>query len=113
SELPTTITDTFESWGLPLLEGTVTSDPERTVTAAEAIGYPVVVKGEASGLAHRTEIGAVEVNLRGPEQVREAFARVADSLGEAGYRDTRIRVQPYRPGLEVIVGGFIDGSLGP
>ena len=48
--------------------------PARTVVAARAvaadIGYPVVLKGE--GIAHKTEAGAVKLNLRSGQEVSDA-----------------------------------------
>ena len=43
---------------------------EEVLTASDAIGYPVVLKGE--GIAHKTEAGAVQLNLASPEQLRAA-----------------------------------------
>ena len=43
---------------------------EAAATAATRIGFPVVLKGE--GIAHKTEAGAVALNLRSAESVAEA-----------------------------------------
>ena len=50
---------------------------EEVLTAADAIGYPVVLKGE--GIAHKTEAGAVQLNLASPEQLRAAAETMACS----------------------------------
>jgi acetyl-CoA synthetase len=50
---------------------------EEVVTAANDIGYPVVLKAAASGLAHKSEAGAVVVGLSGDNELQEAVARMA------------------------------------
>ena len=57
------------------------TSPDDAVAAAESIGYPVVLKGE--GIAHKSEAGAVHLNLHSAEAVRdaaEATAKVAPTL---------------------------------
>lgn len=102
-----------ESWGIPLETGTLASTPPDAVAAAETMGYPVTVKAEAPGLAHRSDIGAVRLDLRGPAEVEAAHIEVAALASEAGWGPATARVQRHRPGLEVIVGGLKDAHLGP
>jgi acyl-CoA synthetase (NDP forming) len=45
--------------------------------AAEALGYPVVVKSADEDITHRTELGLVAVNLSDGTQVENAVARMA------------------------------------
>lgn len=48
--------------------------PESAGTGAAGIGFPVVLKGE--GIAHKTEAGAVVLNLASADEVAEAAARM-------------------------------------
>lgn len=48
--------------------------PAEAATAAETIGFPVVLKGE--GLAHKSEAGAVRLNLTSAEEVTEAAEKM-------------------------------------
>lgn len=102
-----------ETWGVPALAGTTTDSVEKTVAAARRLGYPVVVKAEATGLMHKTDMGAVCLDLRSDAEVREAFEHVVRRATEAGWRPVSTRVQPFRPGLEMIVGGLVHETLGP
>jgi acetyl-CoA synthetase len=52
-------------------------DAAGAVEAAEAIGYPVVVKAVAADLAHKTEQGAVRLNLADARAVRAAVDDLA------------------------------------
>jgi acyl-CoA synthetase (NDP forming) len=103
----------FEEWGLPLVEGAIARTADEAVEIAEAIGYPVVVKVVAGGLAHKTEVGGVRVDLRAASAVGEAIEEVTASATASGHSVEGVRVERYRPGLEMIVGGLIDPVFGP
>ena len=46
------------------------------VAAATRLGYPVVLKGVAEGVAHKSDLGLVHVGLRDPDAVARAYAAV-------------------------------------
>lgn len=110
---PSPILGSPDSWGIPLDIGTVATNPGAAVTAAESVGYPVVLKVEAPGLEHKTDVGGVLLDLRTAEEVETAHRTVVDRAAEAGWPGAGSRVQPYQPGLEVIVGGLRHDSFGP
>ena len=68
------------AFGLDVPEGRVASAAEAP-TVARALGFPVVVKALAAGLAHKTEAGAVALDLKSEIEVEAAVARMA-GLGE-------------------------------
>lgn len=103
----------LEEWGLPLIDGIVVSSAAESARAADTLGYPVVVKVESPGLSHRTEVGGVIVNLSNADAVQAAFEKVAEFAKSAGHPVIGARVEPYRPGLEVIVAGVQDETFGP
>ena len=47
------------------------------VAAATRLGYPVVLKGVAEGVAHKSDLGLVHVGLRDPDAVARAYASVS------------------------------------
>src|SRR5690606_1449792 len=58
---PVTLTEheaktALAAYGLPVPEGRVAEKPAQAAEAAEALGFPVVLKG--LGVAHKTEAGA-------------------------------------------------------
>lgn len=61
-------------FGVSIPKAKRTSSAENAAEAAEMIGFPVVLKGE--GIAHKTEAGAVRVNL----QSRQAVLNAANSM---------------------------------
>jgi acyl-CoA synthetase (NDP forming) len=107
------IDDDFERWGLPLVEGETAHTADEAIAAAERLGYPVVVKVVSPGLAHKTETGGVKLALADAEEVARAIDEVTATAIEAGQIVEGVRVERYRPGLEVIVGGLVDPVFGP
>jgi succinyl-CoA synthetase beta subunit len=64
--------------------------------AADHVGWPVVLKGVAEGVAHKSELGLVRTNLRDAAALRAAY----EALGTA-----QAIVQPMVPAaLEAIAG---------
>ncbi|MGO4721791.1 MULTISPECIES: acetate--CoA ligase family protein [unclassified Inquilinus] len=68
--------------GVPVPEGRLARTVDEAVAAAEGIGFPVVLKATGAALAHKTELGAVRLNLADAVAVRQAAEALA-GLGEA------------------------------
>ncbi|MGB4075126.1 acetate--CoA ligase family protein [Pseudomonas sp.] len=68
------------AYGLAIPTGHLVSRLEEALQAAELIGYPVVLKAVSSTLAHKTELGAVKLNLRDAQQLAGAFSELAASF---------------------------------
>jgi acetate---CoA ligase (ADP-forming) len=49
--------------------------------AAEELGWPVVVKTATAGVDHKSDVGGVHLDLRDPDQLREAYDDIAARLG--------------------------------
>jgi len=111
--LPTGLFEVFELSTLPAVEGGLASDVAGAVELAELVGYPVVVKVRSPGLAHKTEIGGVVLDLRSPDEVVAACEQVLESAKSKGLTVEGVRVERYRPGLEMIVGVVTDPVFGP
>ena len=46
------------------------------LSAARAVGYPVVLKGVIEGVAHKTDMGLVQINLTDSDSLEAAYAAV-------------------------------------
>ena len=103
----------FEEWGLPLVEGAIARTSDEAIAIAKGLGYPVVVKVVSAGLAHKTEVGGVQIDLGDASAVSDAIHDVTAAATAAGHAVEGVRVERYRPGLEMIVGGLIDPVFGP
>ena len=61
--------------GVPVPSSRVVHSAEEAAAAAEALGYPVVVK--ALGVAHKTEVGGVRLNLGNADEVSAAVMQMS------------------------------------
>ncbi len=88
----------------------VAGDAGEAVKAADAIGYPVVVKADAPSVIHKSDMGGVKLDLKDAEAVRAA---VTDMQQRLKAKDLRFFIQKHLPeGLEVIVGAKAEEGLG-
>jgi acyl-CoA synthetase (NDP forming) len=67
--------DLLARCGVRIPPGRVVSSAKEALQAAEALGYPVVVK--TLGVAHKTEVGGVRLNLVSPNQVSAAVMEMS------------------------------------
>jgi acetate---CoA ligase (ADP-forming) len=101
-------------YGLPLIEQRVVADAGQAALAAAALAGRVAVKAIAPGILHKTEAGAVRLDLQGAEAVRSAAADMTAALAVEGHPPTGFVVQRMAPqGAELIVGVVHDPNFGP
>jgi acyl-CoA synthetase (NDP forming) len=67
-------------YGLPLAEWRLAHTTEKAGEMAEELGGPVALKATAPGLLHKTEAGAVRLNLKGRQEVTRAAGELAEVL---------------------------------
>lgn len=72
----------LQSYGVPIAHEFFCSDPDEAASAAERIGFPVVMKVVARGLVHKSDVGGVHLNLTSPDAVRAAWAEIKKSAAE-------------------------------
>lgn len=108
--------DFLSRQGVSVVPALLASDAEHAVRAAQTCGYPVVLKIASPDILHKSDIGAVLLNLQGDDAVRAAFSAVM-AVAQAHYPQARIDgaiVAPMRGrGLELFVGFSRDPQWGP
>jgi acetyltransferase len=101
----------LRAYGIATPAETLVASPEEAASAAERIGYPVVLKAVSSDLTHKTEAGAVALNLANADELGDAYARMARAL--AGKKlDGMLVCQQVRGGLELALGLHRDPEMG-
>ena len=104
----------LELYGVPVAKWRMTSGHDEVLAAAREIGYPVVLKAVASNLVHKSEAGAVRVDLRDDEELGRAVVEMESSVAAAGHTVDGFLVQEMaRGGHEVIFGITTDPRFGP
>jgi len=108
---PDKTAELLRCYGIPLAELTPVGSEDEAVRALQAAAGPVVLKADVPGLVHKTDAGAVVLDLRTEADVRAAYGQLMDRFGE---RQRRVLVQPMiSGGTEVMIGVADDHMFGP
>jgi acetate---CoA ligase (ADP-forming) len=102
--------------GIRIPEGALAPTADEAVRLADRIGYPVAMKAQAAALAHKTEAGAVALNIADAAGVRRAWQTLADNVQRAqpGIALDGVLVEKMAAkGLELVVGAKRDPHWGP
>ena len=95
--------------------GRLAHSADEAIAAAQAIGRPVALKVQSAGIPHKTEAGAVALDIAGADMVRAAYDKLlaaARRYAPAAQIDG-VLVQPMAsPGREVILGVIRDPTWG-
>lgn len=101
----------FEAYGIPVAPWRVVDNADEAVAAAEAIGFPVVVKVDCEEIDHKSDMGGVAINLKDSAAVRATVEDMLNRLGKFGR--LRFFVQKFLPGgRELIIGATAERELG-
>ncbi|MDE0226039.1 MAG: acetate--CoA ligase family protein [Gammaproteobacteria bacterium] len=98
--------------GVPVPDGRTAGNVEGAMAAAESLGGSVALK--ALGISHKTEHGAVRLDIRDPNEVPEAVEALL-ALARDSVASARLLVERYEAGMvaELIVGISRDPTFGP
>jgi acyl-CoA synthetase (NDP forming)/GNAT superfamily N-acetyltransferase len=108
---PDTTAELLRCYGIPLAELTPAASEDEAVRVFEATAGPVVLKADVPGLLHKSDAGAVELDLRTEADVRAAYQRLTARFGG---KLNAVLVQPMiGDGTELIVGVADDHLFGP
>ena len=95
-------------YGLPVTDARAATSAGEAVDAADAVGFPVVLKTAAPGIAHKSDVDGVRLGLADTDAVRAAYDDVAGRLGSP------VVVGAMAPsGVEVALGIVRDPTFGP
>jgi acyl-CoA synthetase (NDP forming) len=95
--------------GLPANAGTIVEGEMPAIAAAEAMGYPVVLKTAKRGIDHKSERQGIHLALTDKTAVSTAYRDLAKRI------DTRVLVAPMieAHGVEMLLGMVNDAQFGP
>ena len=94
--------------GMPVVENVLADSEKQARTAAEGIGYPVVLKTAMPGLPHKSDDNGVVLNIGGDEQLRAAYADLNTRFGP-----TTLIARMAAAGVEMFLGSKSDPQFGP
>ena len=110
----------FKALNLSVPAGLLAQNVREALSIAERIGYPVVLKAQASALPHKSDAGGVIVNVKDADALHVAWQKLHDNV--ASYANTKgmqlqldgVLVETMgTQGLELVVGAKRDAAWGP
>jgi acetyltransferase len=104
------------AYRLPVTREILARDAEEAVAHARAIGAAVALKIDSPDIAHKTEAGAIRLDVRGEAAVRLAYAEVlaaARRYAPAATLNGVLVQEMAAPGIEMILGIVRDPVFGP
>ena len=103
--------------GLDVVEERLATTADQAVVAAEAIGYPVVMKVVSADILHKSDVGGVKLKLADAAAVRIAFAdiqrTVKKAMAKAKIEGCLVAPMVSGRGVETIIGVTNDPVFGP
>lgn len=106
----------LKAYDIPVARDILVHSAGEAVGAADAIGYPVVMKVDSPDIQHKTEAKAVKLGVSGPEEVRAAYDELLANARayNAEARVSGVSIQEMvAGGTEIILGMKNDASFGP
>jgi acetate---CoA ligase (ADP-forming) len=98
----------LSAYAIPVADWFIAHSPEEAKAQAIRLGFPVVLKADSVQISHKTDAGAVVVDLRDGDSVQSAAEKMKGAISDPG---VRFLVQRYLPGgREIIVGAQATGD---
>ena len=105
-----------KAYGIPVAKSAVATNESQAVTFLKKLGGSVVMKVVSPDVLHKTDFGAVQVNINTPSQARSAYRQIRRNVLKKNKKAEimGILVQKMVPrGKEFVVGAIRDPQFGP
>ena len=99
------------SYQIPVTREELVDNAEDLIRAAQKIGFPVVIKGCAPGIPHKTEEDLIRIDVRNEVEARTAFDDIMANMNGAG--DVVLVQEMVKGQRELVVGLNRDPQFGP
>jgi len=110
--VPSEVADLLACYGVRLIPSLEAASADAAVRAAGSLAdSAVVLKADVEGLVHKSDAGAVLLDLRTEHDVRRGYTELSRRFGD---RLRRVLVQPMiSDGVEVLIGVVHEPIFGP
>ena len=99
------------SYQIPVTREKLVNDIGDLIKASREIGYPVVMKGCSSEVAHKTEKGLIRVDVRNDDEAGSAFEEIMANMN--GTKNAILVQEMVKGKRELVVGLTRDPQFGP
>lgn len=110
------IEELLKAYDIPAAPLQLAYDFEDAKSIADELGYPVVLKIASPDILHKSDVGAVILNIQDDSTLQAAYTQLIDRVRTArpGARIEGVHLQRQIPdGQEVILGAVRDPQFGP
>jgi len=98
-------------YGISVTQEELVTNPANLPEAIRKIGFPLVMKGCAAEIAHKTEKGLIRMDVRNEDEARTAFKEITSAMDSVA---KAVLVQQMVKGQrELVVGMTRDPQFGP
>ena len=103
----------IKKYKLPVVKSLYVN-PDKVNRQLNKITFPVVIKGIAKTVIHKSELDAVKINIKNKKEFKKAVDEIKKSFAKRKIRVEEFLIQPFIKGKhELLIGGFRDPSFGP
>jgi acetate---CoA ligase (ADP-forming) len=103
--------EVLRAYGIATPAEALVTSRAAAIEAAERIGYPVVLKAVSAELMHKSDVGAVALDLATSEQLAAAYDHMTQRL-ERHHLTGMLVCRQIRGGLELVLGLHRDPEMG-
>ncbi|MEM2909833.1 MAG: acetate--CoA ligase family protein [Nitrososphaerota archaeon] len=103
-------------YGIPTPKKFVAKNLEEALRLADDLGYPLVLEVESPDIVHKTDVGAIKLNIRDRRELEDAYDGILKSVKEKApnAKIEGVVVRPFvKEGTQVAVGMHRDEAFGP
>jgi succinyl-CoA synthetase beta subunit len=101
----------LSAYGIPVTKEKTVTTLEEAVSAANSLGYPVVLKASGENLQHKTELDLIRLDLKDESQVIHAYTELIE---KSTVPITEILIQQMLKGNRELMAGLKrDSQFGP
>jgi acyl-CoA synthetase (NDP forming) len=103
------------AYGIDVTRDRVVTSAAEAAKAAERIGFPVVMKIASADIAHKSDLGLVEVGVKTAAEARAVYRRLTETAAKKAPKAEvdGVLVCKQASGIETVVGVAQDELFGP
>jgi acetate---CoA ligase (ADP-forming) len=102
-----------KEYNIPIVK-TLLIKPDDLIKDVNEFEYPLAVKGISKDVLHKSDLDAVKLNIKNPDELISVRDALLNSFANNNIVLERFLLQPYfEAKFEILIGGFRDTSFGP
>lgn len=108
--------DVLKAYGFPVVKSALAKTEAQAVSAAEEIGFPVVMKIASPDILHKFDVGGVVLNVKNKSEAQKSYNEILQNIRKKMPKSeiSGILVEEMAAeGKEVILGMNYDDQFGP